>query len=629
MPTPYDGKIGLIYWTGQSVNEASIDQLARTIHDNMPNVRAVFVKTADGGDWQGKYDKKPGMALNGFADIPKWVDTLARYGLEFHAWVVLKGISVNSEANRVRETCNTDGVRSMLLDVESGPGYFSGGAAAARDLIQKIRAGIPQDFHLGLNLDARGAHPKSIFIDEWLPYVGSLHPMVYHKDFGQSVEDALADAFRTLGQMGKPIIPMLQAYGGVNPWDITSGARLAFEQLGAPGITIYRLGSMDGDEFAAVRAIAMPTVTTDTVTVEPDPDPDAGGTAIIVRPGDEGYSDGAYEPLPPERDWQTFQDIHGWPVKFKPTSSSQDVFASYKPRLPAAGRYYVEVFIPDKNAEAHSALYFVVHYPNGERTEQKVSLDQSLFFNQWASLGVYELDPAKADSGQVNQADYSTESPERKIVFSTLRWRPTTDEVFIPSETTQPEPEQPEPLAGIADGFDPPIGTEEERHGSKVWPGLWNDATGYARWYGDSAGNGAFHTGADLNLNKPRFNLDRGTPVCAAASGVVTWAAQWGNVWRNIIIVEHDPLPDGTRVYTRYAHVENMLVGVGQRVERGQQIASVGMSGGAGGNYHLHFDVSLTDILKKKPGHWPGSNKNEVLQHYVDPKAFLEGHRPQ
>jgi len=138
----------------------------------------------------------------------------------------------------------------------------------------------------------------------------------------------------------------------------------------------------------------------------------------------------------------------------------------------------------------------------------------------------------------------------------------------------------------------------------------------------------AFHTGADLNLNKPRFNLDRGAPVYAMASGVVTWAARWGNVWRNIIIIEHDPMPNGDRVYTRYAHVENLLVGVGDRVRRGQQICSVGMSGGPGGNYHLHFDISYTDILKQKPGHWPGSKQNEVTQHYVDPRNFIATHRP-
>jgi murein DD-endopeptidase MepM/ murein hydrolase activator NlpD len=101
-----------------------------------------------------------------------------------------------------------------------------------------------------------------------------------------------------------------------------------------------------------------------------------------------------------------------------------------------------------------------------------------------------------------------------------------------------------------------------------------------------------------------------------------------GDVWKNIIIVEHDPLPDGTKVFTRYAHVENMLVSAGQRVSRNQQLASVGMSGGPGANYHLHFDISNTTVLKTSPGHWPGANKADVLKNYVDPAPFIRAHRP-
>ncbi len=624
MATPYDGKIGLIYWTGQSVRENSIEQLARTIHDHMPNVRAVFVKVADGPDWQGKYDSKPAMAINSFGDITKWVNILNQFGLECHAWTVLKGINVNGEANRVRETCNTPGVVSVLLDVESGPGYFSGGAAAARDLIQKIRAGIPQSYHLGLNLDARGAHPKHINMQEWLPYVQSLHPMVYHRDFGVDAATALTNAFRAMGGFGLPVVPMLQAYGGVDPNDITTAAKMAMDAFGAPGVTIFRLGTMGPDEFAAVRAIPVqaPTPAAPAV-IDPDPDPFVNGTSLIIRPGDTGYADGAYEPLPPDRDWQTFNDVHGWPVKYKLTSKTQDVYASYVPLLSGPGRYIIEAFVPQRFAEARSALYFVVYYRDGQRVEQKVSIDQSIFFNQWVSLGVYDLDPALEDSGRVNQVDFSIEEPPHTVVFSSIRWRPYVEE---PEPRPVPTPGPPQP---VAEGCDSPIGAEWERRGGKVWPGEWTDATGYARWYGDSAGNGAYHTGADLNLNKPRFNLDRGAPVYAMASGVVTWAARWGGVWRNIVIVEHDPLPDGSRIYSRYAHVENIIVGVGQRVARGQQICSVGMSGGPGANYHLHFDISHTDILKKKPGHWPGSNRAEVLQHYVDPRAFVESHRPR
>jgi len=611
MPTPYDHKVGLIFWSGQSVGENSIEQLAQTIKTQTPNATAVFVKTADGADWQGKYDKKTQMAINSFNDITKWVNVLNNFGLEFHAWVVLKGQNVNGEANRVRETCNTNGVRSMLLDVESGPNYFSGGADSARDLIQKIRAGIAPDFHLGLNFDARGAHPKHIYIDEWLPHVQSLHPMVYHKDFGIDVGSALDNMYAAIGNLGKPIIPMLQAYGGANPDDIFNGANKAINELGCVGVTIYRLGTMGSREYEATRRITFPTTVTPPPPSDPDPDPTLGGRAIIIRSSDQGYSDGAYIPNP---NWGTFTDVHGWNVKYKLTSKSQDVYAGYTPQLPSAGRYKIEVFIPNDNSDASSVLYFVVFHRDGQRIEQKVSIDQSIYYNEWVSLGVYDLDPAQFESGRVNQVDYS-DQPPAAVVFSAVRWSPSE--------------EAPVAIINPADyGFDSPVGTTEERRTMQIWPGGWKDANGYARWYGDSAGNGAYHTGADLNLNEPRWNMDAGAPVYAIGSGVVTWAARRGDIWRNIIIIEHDPLPDGTKVCARYAHIEDMLVAVGDRVARGQQIASVGQSGGPGANYHLHFDISTTNILKENPGHWPGKEVNLVYQHYVDPKAFLETHRP-
>ena len=95
MPTPYDHKIGLIYWTGQSVGENSIEQLAQTIKSQMPNAQAVFVKTADGADWQGKYDKKDSDGDQLVQRHRQVGQRPQQLGLEFHAWVVLKGQNVN------------------------------------------------------------------------------------------------------------------------------------------------------------------------------------------------------------------------------------------------------------------------------------------------------------------------------------------------------------------------------------------------------------------------------------------------------------------------------------------------------------------------------------------------------
>lgn len=177
------------------------------------------------------------------------------------------------------------------------------------------------------------------------------------------------------------------------------------------------------------------------------------------------------------------------------------------------------------------------------------------------------------------------------------------------------------------EGFDSPVGTVAERASAKMWPGDWFDATGYAQRYEIRPRIWHIHTGADLNLNKPKWDTDRGQPVYACADGVVTHVGKLGGTWGNVIVIQH-PNVDGQPVYSRYAHVDNIVIEAGGDVVRGQQIAVIGRPNYEGSAYHLHFDISLSDILKTNPGHWPGDDLPEVLRNYTDPRRFIESHRP-
>lgn len=160
-----------------------------------------------------------------------------------------------------------------------------------------------------------------------------------------------------------------------------------------------------------------------------------------------------------------------------------------------------------------------------------------------------------------------------------------------------------------------PVGTDEERATSKIWPGNWIDANGYARWYYTGT-HYAWHTGADLNLNKPSYDLDAHAPIQSIGDGVV-YAVRRYSGWEKIICIEH------ADVLTRYAHVENIQVKEGQRVVAGEYIANIG---NASGNYpyHLHFDITHLDArMREYPGDWPRENKARVLNEYLDPKLFL------
>ena len=61
-------------------------------------------------------------------------------------------------------------------------------------------------------------------------------------------------------------------------------------------------------------------------------------------------------------------------------------------------------------------------------------------------------------------------------------------------------------------------------------------------------------------------------------------------------------------IVTRYAHAQSVLVKVGDRVERGQPVATVGTSGRSTGP-HLHFEV-LRERKLVNPGPYLNASKD-------------------
>lgn len=85
------------------------------------------------------------------------------------------------------------------------------------------------------------------------------------------------------------------------------------------------------------------------------------------------------------------------------------------------------------------------------------------------------------------------------------------------------------------------------------------------------------HTGMD-------FAAKPGTPVVAAAAGVVSFAKRMGGYGR-MVVVDH-----GNGIKTRYAHLRRIVVKEGEVVDAGDKVGAVGSSGWATGP-HLHFEV--------------------------------------
>jgi murein DD-endopeptidase MepM/ murein hydrolase activator NlpD len=94
------------------------------------------------------------------------------------------------------------------------------------------------------------------------------------------------------------------------------------------------------------------------------------------------------------------------------------------------------------------------------------------------------------------------------------------------------------------------------------------------------SGEGAFHTGVDISASM-------GTPVHAAADGIVYTAEYDGSGYGKMVVVDH-----GNGVRTRYAHLSAFEVVAGQEVRRGQVLALSGNTGRTT-SPHLHFEVRM------------------------------------
>ncbi len=109
------------------------------------------------------------------------------------------------------------------------------------------------------------------------------------------------------------------------------------------------------------------------------------------------------------------------------------------------------------------------------------------------------------------------------------------------------------------------------------------------RWEGLLPG---LHTGVDLRA-------EEGTPVRTMAAGRVRYAG-WMNGYGNVVWIDH---PRG--VISVYAHLSDIDVMTGRRVESGDVVGISGSTGTVSGP-HLHFEV------------WKSGRR-------VDPVAYLGG----
>ncbi|MCL5743194.1 MAG: M23 family metallopeptidase [Acidobacteria bacterium] len=121
----------------------------------------------------------------------------------------------------------------------------------------------------------------------------------------------------------------------------------------------------------------------------------------------------------------------------------------------------------------------------------------------------------------------------------------------------------------------------------KLWqtntrPAIWPVNGRLQSWFGRrtdpfSGDEGVFHRGVDIVA-------PAGTPVRAAADGVVVHAGFLGGYGR-LVVIDH-----GNGLQTYYAHLSRSVVIPGQEIRRGEVLGAVGATGRATAP-HLHYEV--------------------------------------
>ncbi len=150
----------------------------------------------------------------------------------------------------------------------------------------------------------------------------------------------------------------------------------------------------------------------------------------------------------------------------------------------------------------------------------------------------------------------------------------------------QPVPAKP---AGQPTAYQPPVATESvSEAAAKPSDTEAPDQTGIGkyRWPVRGAVIAGYGSNVEGNRNDGiDISVPSGTPIKAAENGVVIYAGNGLKELGNTVLVRHD---DGT--VTVYGNADALSVSRGQKVQRGQTLASSGMSGNAK-RPQVHFEV--------------------------------------
>lgn len=259
--------------------------------------------------------------------------------------------------------------------------------------------------------------------------------------------------------------------------------------------------------------------------------------------------------------------------------------------------------------------------------------------NKALSVNRDELENSLADTPTATHTALpATISQQPATATAVPTTTPTTVPTATPSPTTEPDRTCPEPVPLkpeydrfylSAERWPTPDAEVAQTHFwlSKPLPGAGRILINQRFPYGwDENGRLLLHNGVDMaeDLGTPVLAVDDGT-IIVAQSDMNAWYGWRCDWYGHLVVLELDQKWQDLPVYVLYGHVLNLTVEVGQRVERGDQVAEVGF-GGAATHPHLHFEVRIGDNefgATRNPMLWldPGPTRGVIAGRIVDPEG--------
>jgi len=235
--TPYSGKISLAHVAGEPLPDANLGALVARVTANAPNLRNLIVRCSAGTSFISNGE----LGISTAADLTRWATALSAARLSLITWHEVQGANLTGEVGMINQVALAPGVRSILLEANAAVLALRD-TNAIRAFMMNVRRVLPGAVHVGLSFDGRPQTYPSILLNEWVPFVDSLHPRLFWRDWGQRPAALVNAAMTALATFRKPMVPIIQ--GGTDA-DLREGARAAMDANGAYGVTVWRLSGQD------------------------------------------------------------------------------------------------------------------------------------------------------------------------------------------------------------------------------------------------------------------------------------------------------------------------------------------------------------------------------------------------